>query len=107
VGTTFAFVLNEPATVSFVFSQQTRGREVRGKCVAKTRANRHKPSCSRNVTRGTLSFAAHSGVNRVVFEGRISGSQRLPLGSYTLRITALNSAGQRSSSRTLSFSIVN
>jgi hypothetical protein len=58
------------------------------------------------VTQGTLSFSGHGGMNKVVFQGRISPSERLPLGAYTLRVTATNSAGQRSSPRSLSFSIV-
>jgi predicted phage tail protein len=45
-------------------------------------------------------------LNKVAFQGRISRSKKLPLGAYTLQITAVNSAGKRSSPRTLSFSIV-
>jgi hypothetical protein len=106
VGTTFRFALNQQAVVSFAFSQQVGGRRVNGKCVAQTRANRRRRGCKRTVTQGTLTFAGHSGLNRVVFQGRVSRSKRLPLGAYTLRITAVNSAGQRSSPRSLNFSIV-
>jgi hypothetical protein len=106
VGTTFKFALNQQATVSFVFTQQVGGRRARGRCVAQTRRNRHNRSCKRTVTQGKLSFVAHSGLNRVAFQGRISRSKRLPLGAYTLQITAVNSAGQRSSPRTLNFTIV-
>jgi hypothetical protein len=106
VGTTFAFVLNEQAAVSFVFSQQSSGRKVRGKCVAQTRGNLQEPSCRRALAQGTLSFTGHSGLNKVAFQGRISGSRRLPLGVYTVRITAVNSVGQRASARTLNFAIV-
>jgi hypothetical protein len=48
----------------------------------------------------------HTGLNTVVFQGRISRSKRLVLGAYTLGITAANSAGERSSPRSLSFTIV-
>jgi hypothetical protein len=106
VGTTFRFVLNQQAAVSFAFTQQVGGRKVNGKCVAQTRSNRRRPGCKRTVTQGTLTFPGHSGLNRVVFQGRISRSKRLPLGPYTLRITAVGSAGQRSSTRTLNFTIV-
>jgi hypothetical protein len=106
VGTTFRFVLNQQATVSFAFTQQVGGRRVGGSCVPQTRRNRHRRSCKRTVTQGTLSFVGHSGLNRVSFQGRISRSKRLPLGAYTLRITASNAAGQRSSPRTLNFTIV-
>ena len=106
VGTTISFVLNEPASVSFAFTQQLGGRKVKGRCVTQTNKNRHKPSCRRTVTQGTLSFAGHTGLNKVVFQGRISPSKRLGLGAYTLGITATNSAGERSSPRSLNFTIV-
>jgi hypothetical protein len=106
VGTTISFVLNEPASVSFAFTQQLGGRKVKGRCVAQTNKNRRKPSCRRTVMAGTLSFAGHTGLNKVVFQGRISASKRLGLGAYTLGITATNSVGERSSPRSLNFTIV-
>jgi hypothetical protein len=106
VGTTFSFTLNEQASVSFAFTQKLAGRRVKGKCVAQTKNNRHKPSCKRTVTRGTLSFTGHSGVNKVVFQGRISRSKKLGLGRYTLLITAISATGQRSQPKSLSFTIV-
>jgi hypothetical protein len=106
VGTTFRFVLNQRAVVSFAFTQQVAGRKVGGKCVAQTTGNRRRPSCKRTVTPGTLTFTGRSGLNKVAFQGRISRSKKLALGVYTLQITAVNSAGKRSSPRSLSFSIV-
>ena len=106
IGTTFSFILNEQARVSFAFTQQVGGRKVKGKCVAQTKKNRHNPSCKRTVTRGTLSFTGHIGRNMVSFQGRISASKKLPLGRYKLVIIATNAAGQRSSPKSLSFTIV-
>jgi hypothetical protein len=106
VGTTFSFVLNQPSTVSFVFTQQVGGRRVGGKCVAQTNGNRRRPACKRTVTQGTLTFAGRSGLNKIVFQGRISRAKKLPLGGYTLQVTAVNSVGKPSSPRSLSFSIV-
>ena len=106
VGTTFSFILNKQARVSFAFTQQVGGRNVKGKCVAQTKKNRRKPSCKRTVTRGTLSFIGHGGTNKVSFQGRISASKKLPLGRYKLVIIATNAAGQRSSPKSLSFTIV-
>jgi hypothetical protein len=106
VGTKFSFTLNQQARVSFAFTQQVAGRKVKGKCVARTRRNRHRRSCRRTLTRGTLSFAGHSGRNRVSFQGRISARRKLPLGRYTLVITATNAAGQTSAPQRLSFAIV-
>jgi hypothetical protein len=106
VGTTFSFSLNEHANVSFAFTQRVAGQKVKGKCVAKTRKNRMKPSCERTVTQGTLSFTGHTGTNGVSFQGRISASKRLRPGRYTLLITATDAAGQRSQTQSLSFTIV-
>jgi hypothetical protein len=106
VGTTFRFVLNQQSTVTFAFTQQVGGRKVNGKCVAQTKANSRKPGCKRTVTQGTLTFTGRSGLNKVAFQGRISRSKKLPLGAYTLQITASNSAGKRSSGRSLNFTIV-
>jgi hypothetical protein len=106
LGTTFSFTLNERASVSFAFTQRLAGHKVKGKCVAPTSKNRRKPACKRTVTRGTLSFAGHTGANRVSFQGNISRSRKLRPGNYTLLITAWNAAAQRSQTRSLSFTIV-
>jgi hypothetical protein len=105
-GTTFSFMLNQAASVSFSFTQSVGGRKVKGKCVAQTKKNRHQHACKRTVTRGALSFAAHAGTNRAVFQGRISHALKLKPGNYTLVITAKNPAGQRSAPARLSFTIV-
>ncbi len=106
LGTTFSFTLNEQARVSFTFTQQVGGRKVNGRCVAQSKKNRRKHACKRTLTRGTLSFTGHAGTNKVSFQGRISHSKKLGLGSYTLVITATNAAGQHSSTKQLSFTIV-
>jgi hypothetical protein len=105
-GTTFSFSLNEQATVTFGFAQRVSGHEVSGKCVAQTEKDRRKPSCGRTVTAGTLTFTGHSGTNKVAFQGRVSAVTKLEPGSYTLVITATNSAGARSAPQSLSFTIV-
>lgn len=106
VGTTFSFTLNEPATVTFSFTERVGGRRSNGKCVGQTKKNRRKPACRRTVTAATLSFMAHPGANKIVFQGRISHRKKLKPGRYTLVITASNAAGQRSLPQTISFSIV-
>lgn len=106
VGTTFSFGLNEPVSVSFTFTQRANGRKVKGNCIVQTKANRHSHACKRTVTRGKLAFTGHPGTNKVSFQGRISRSKKLQPGTYTLIITATNAAGQRSSPKQLSFTIV-
>jgi hypothetical protein len=106
VGTRFSFVLTQPARVSFRFAQQVAGRKVNRKCVAQTRSNRRNRVCTRTVTRGTLAFTGHAGRNRVSFQGRISRSNKLKPGTYTLVITATNAGGLRAGPKQLTFTIV-
>ena len=106
VGTTFKFTLNEQAAVSFSFTRRVAGRGVGHSCVAKTRANRKHRTCTRTVTAGMLAFTAHSGTDKVSFQGRISRHKKLKAGRYILVITATNTAGQKSTPRKLSFRIV-
>jgi hypothetical protein len=106
VGTTFAFTLSQPASVSFAFTQQLGGRRVGSRCVAPTGSNRHRRACVRTVTRGTLSFAGRGGANRVSFQGRLSRARRLAPGRYTLVVIAANAAGRRSGAQRLSFTII-
>jgi len=106
VGTTFSFTLDQAASVTFAFKTKATGRKVKGKCVAQTRSDRHKPACSRTILAGTFVFAAHAGTNRVRFAGRISASRKLPPGRYTLEIVAVNNEGKASAPQTLTFTIV-
>ena len=104
LGTTFSFSLNEPASVTFEFTQSTSGRKVGKTCVAQTAKNKNKHSCTRTVVAGTLTFSARSGANRVSFQGLISRKKKLELGSYTLVLTA-TASGEHSTPRTLEFTI--
>jgi hypothetical protein len=106
IGTSFSFTLNEPAGITLAFGQSVRGRLTHGRCVAQTRANRSSHGCSLMLTRGTLQIAGHAGLNRITFQGRLSRTQTLKLGSYTLAVTAINAGGQRSGSSPLKFTIV-
>jgi hypothetical protein len=106
VGTTFSFLLNERASVTFSFTQRVNGRSVRGRCVAATPRNEGRRSCRRTVTPGRMMFTAHARVNRVVFDGVMSGSKKLQPGRYTLIINATNSMGEQSGPQSLGFAIV-
>jgi hypothetical protein len=105
VGTTFSFTLNENAQVSLVLTRQAGGRKVGGQCRAATRGNVHRPRCNRTITAATLSFQGRAGLNRLAFQGRISRSRTLPVGRYTLTVTA-SAFGLRSRGERISFTIV-
>ena len=105
VGTTFSFALSERASLRLAFVQPAPGRRVAGKCVAKTRRNAKRRACRRTLG-GTISLAGHAGSDHVFFQGRLSSHKTLPLGGYTLTITAISTAGLRSAPRSLRFTIV-
>ena len=107
VGTRFSFALNDPGTVRLAFTQSVVGRKATGgACVAQTHRNRHRKTCSRTVTRGKISFAGHAGTNTVAFDGRISSTNKLKPGAYTLVVTATNTVGVASKPARLRFTIV-
>ena len=105
VGTTFGFTLNEAARVRFAFTQTTAGHLVGHKCVARPPGHARKP-CRRTATAGTLTFAAHSGTNKIRFQGRLSPTRKLKPGRYKLIMSATSAAGKRSVPRSLTFTIV-
>jgi hypothetical protein len=106
LGTTFSFSLNEPATVSFAFSQQVPGRRVRGRCIAPGHGNLAKPKCKRTVSVGSFNLPGHAGLNKVRFQGRVSSAKALKPGVYRVAVGARDSHGLRSVSQSLSFTIV-
>lgn len=81
VGTTFSFALNEAASVQLAFT--TAG----------------KPA-------GTLVLAGPAGSDKISFDGVLKGAKRLKPGTYTVSFTASNSAGKKSSTSKLTFTIV-
>jgi hypothetical protein len=102
IGTVFSFALNVPARVTLSFVQQLPGRRVHGKCVAGNHAGH--PVCKRSMKRGSLSFSGHVRTNSVSFDGRVSRTVKLPVGSYALVITAIDTTGA-SRPRGVSFTI--
>jgi hypothetical protein len=105
IGTTISFALNVPAQVTARFTQTAAGRLVGRSCVAPSRRNARRRHCSRTLARGTLSLPGHAGVNRVIFQGKVTRSRRLAPGRYTLTVMAANSAGSSTPS-SLAFTIL-
>ncbi len=106
VGTTFSFELDQPATVRLAFTQSVAGRRANGKCVPPTPRNRRRQACKRTVTRGVVVLGGHAELNKILFQGLLARSKKLPLGSYTLLLSATNGARQRSAVQSLRFTIV-
>lgn len=103
IGTKFKFTLNGAAKVRFDFTEPGSGRKVSGKCVAKTKHNKHKAKCA--LTAGSLTLSGHAGTNTVTFKGWLSHSKKLKPGHYTLLLTAIT-PGVGKTSRKLNFTVV-
>jgi Tol biopolymer transport system component len=106
VGTTIRFNLDEAARASFTFHRMLKGRRAGRRCVKPNRRNRRARRCTRFVRAGSFSLNANAGANRVRFQGRLSRSRRLRPGKYRLTLGARDAAGNRSRSRTTTFTIV-
>jgi Big-like domain-containing protein len=95
VGTTISFNLDTAANVTLSFQQKTVGRRAGSRCVKLTPRNRGKRACSRFVTKGsTRSMLGKVGLNRVRFQGRLTRSKRLALGTYRVVVKTSNAAGR-------------
>ncbi|MGH2851509.1 MAG: IPT/TIG domain-containing protein [Solirubrobacteraceae bacterium] len=92
-GTSFTFVLSEPATVTFAFALELAGRRSHGHCATVRADSTAKPDCEVAVAAGRISLAARSGTNVLHFDGRISKSRRLRPGNYVVAVAA-SSAGR-------------
>ena len=107
VGTTFAFTLNEAASVRLTITHEATGRRVNGRCAAETKRNRHRPACRRVVTLGALTRTGQAGLNTLSFKGRLGNGRRLPPGRYTVTVVAADAAtGAPSSPERLTFTII-
>lgn len=105
VGTTFRFTLNTAARVTLTFAQQLPGRRTGGRCAAPSKRNKGHRACTRAKVRGSVSFNGATGANRRAFNGAIRHHGRLPLGSYTVTLTA-TAKGLHARPKTLHFTIV-
>lgn len=106
VGTTIRFVLPRPALTQFVFTTKRAGRRVGGVCRVPTRSNRARRHCQRTVVVGSFEVKGRQGLNQIAFQGRLSASQRLKLGRYTMTATAVDNGGRSRPSNPINLQIV-
>jgi hypothetical protein len=105
-GTSFTFKLNVKATVTLTFNQIIAGREIAGRCVAKTNARRAGRRCRLTPGRGSIKLRRGPGRSALAFSGTVTGGRILAPGSYAVTIVAR--ARRRTASRpvTLEFTII-
>lgn len=103
IGASVRVRLSEAATVLATVSRTSRGRRVKGRCVAHARRG---ASCQLDTRIGTLpKQALKAGDSAFGFSGRV-GRTTLPAGSYRLTLVATDAAGNSSGPRALAFTIV-
>jgi hypothetical protein len=105
VGTRFTFTVSGAARVTFTFIQTLPGRRVGGRCVAPSTDTKRARACQRTRTRGRLVQSVAAGTHHLSFNGHL-GHTTLPVGTYTLTLTAVTSDHTRSRTLTLHFTIV-
>jgi hypothetical protein len=105
-GTTFAYTLSMAGTVKIKLARRVPGRRVGKRCLAPTKARRHRKRCVRSIGSGTLTRAAAAGSNKTKFSGRV-GSRRLRVGAYRATIVETTAgAAHASAPRRASFRVV-
>jgi PKD domain len=104
-GTRVSYALNGAATVRFTVQRSSTGRNVGGRCVKQTSANRKSTSCKLyTAVRGTFTRSRPKGTDRFAFSGRLGG-RALGAGSYRFVATPV-AAGQAGKARLAPFRIV-
>jgi virginiamycin B lyase len=104
-GTTVTWRLSEAALTRLRIERRSTGRRLRGRCVAPSRRLRRARRCVRWRRAGTLTRRRGAGLQRLRWSGRI-GTRALRPGRYRIVLSAVDTAGNRSRTRTLTFRIV-
>ncbi|MBA3261996.1 MAG: hypothetical protein H0T69_05920 [Thermoleophilaceae bacterium] len=91
--------------MTFTIRRKTIGRRVAEKCRPLTRKNRKRKKCVLFKRVGRIAAQAKAGRNRTKFSGKLRG-RRLPRGRYRAVAVATDTAGGRSTPRTVAFRIV-
>jgi CSLREA domain-containing protein len=92
-GATIRFTLSEAATVTLRFDHVLRGVKRKGRCVRRTRRNRHRRPCTRYLqVPGSIVQTGAEGPNSFHFDATVNG-KLLTFGAYRLRARARDSAG--------------
>ncbi len=105
IGTTVSYSLSEPANVVFTATRVSKGRLVKGKCVKKTKKNRKKPKCTREVpVAGSFAHDGAAGANQFGFSGRMDNKALKP-GNYLLNAVATDVFGSVSTPAQTPFKI--
>jgi len=103
IGTVFSFVLDQPAVVTVTFIREESGHMIGKSCVV-GRRGAGKPACVRSHVAMMLGRRSRTGLNRLLFTGRVRGRALHP-GAYRATFRAESLAGTSAPS-SISFRVV-
>jgi 6-phosphogluconolactonase (cycloisomerase 2 family) len=103
-GVAFNYLLSENATATFAIERKLPGRIVGKACKPKTKRNAGKRKCALVKARGSFSVAGKAGRNQARLPNRLGGKLMKP-GSYIATATAVDSAGGKSTPKSVDFGI--
>ena len=99
-----AFTLSEGAHVVVTIERLLPGRKAGGRCRRPTRANGHKPRCTRAKRLGSFAIDAAGGASRRRLPSKVAGKPLGP-GDYRATFVATDAAGNRSRAVRDAFSV--
>lgn len=101
---TLTFTLSEPAMVTITFGRKSAGRKHGKSCVKPTAKLKTAKSCTRLVTKATLTKALPKGAAKLSLTKRV-GTKTLSKGAYTLTATAVDAAKNKGKATTVSLTV--
>jgi len=87
-GTVISATVSSAAQLTLTFTQPAPGRMANGHCTAPSKHNHRGKHCTRHLNKGSVTFQAPAGANRISFGGRLSATKKLKPGTYAVTITA-------------------
>jgi len=105
--TTISFTLSQAATVELTFEAPQRGVLLGRRCTAPSTRHRRGRGCTRYLALSHgVTRAAHSGAERIVFDGVLDGGARLAPGSYRLSLIASSAGASTTAAQHPSFTLL-
>ncbi len=105
--TAISFTLSQAATATLSFERATTGVLAGHRCTAPSKTRGKGRACTRyaEIPHG-VTLSAHAGLDKIAFDGVLTGGHSLAAGTYRLSLTAIDSAGKSSAAQHPTFTIV-
>jgi hypothetical protein len=105
--TTISFSLSETAAVTLTFEELLSGVTVGHSCVVPSKTHRKAHRCKRYATlRNHVTRSAHTGLDKIHFEGILDGNKPLSGGTYRVSLKASTKAGSATATQHPTFKLL-